>query len=291
MRGFAPTMHRSSFERLRTGIDCKPVGTAAASYLTDRHGANTIYEIPYRATKGSALSVLTHTRITRQPSLADQVYDLISEAIISGELQSGERLILEQLAPRFGVSLTPVREAVIRLVQDGIVVINQDGKPAVVPLTKQYVEEIFLVRGALEGVAAELAATRLSEAELEEMRGLVEVGTAAVNAGDVRGYGDAGHELHRRIVEAARNATLTRELTTIHTQFMYIRNYSQRRFGQHLIPAQEEHSQIYQTLAKRDPSAARQVMEHHIRQSGARIAELIELNEAAALGVSGPRPT
>lgn len=223
------------------------------------------------------MSVLTHTRITRQPTLADQVYDLICEGIISGELESGERLILEQLAPRFGVSLTPVREAVIRLVQDGIVVVNQDGKPAVVPLTKQYVEEVFLVRGALEGVAAELAATRLTDRELDELRALLETGTAAVEVEDVRGYGDAGHELHRRIIEAARNATLTRELKTIHTQFMYIRNYSQRQFGEHLIPAQEEHWQIFQALADRDPLAAKHIMEQHIRQSGARIAELIEL--------------
>jgi DNA-binding GntR family transcriptional regulator len=225
------------------------------------------------------LSVLTEGRITRQPTLADQVYDLVCEGIITGELRSGERLVLEQMAVRFGVSLTPVREAIIRLTHEGLVADNRDGKPAVVPLTKQYVDEIFLVRGALEGLAAELAATRLSQRALDELRGLLESGTAAVNVADVRTYGDAGHELHTRIIEAANNSTLARELKSIHTHFMYIRNYSQRQFGEHHIPAQEEHWKIYAALANRDAAAAKHIMEQHIRQSGIRIAELIEREE------------
>lgn len=222
------------------------------------------------------METLAKTRIERSPSLVDQVREAICESIVAGELKSGDRLVVEQLAPALGVSQTPVREAMIYLIQDGLAIQGPDGKLQVAPLTKQYVDEIYLVRSALEGLAAELAAERFSDDGLAGLRTLLEQGSGAIELGDVMGYGVAGAELHVRIVAAAGNLTLSRELRSIHSHYMRIRNFSQQEYGEHHVEAQHEHWEIFNALAARNATLARQLMEGHIRRSGARITYLIE---------------
>lgn len=219
----------------------------------------------------------TEPRVRRQLSLADQVYDFICDEIATGQLQPGDRLNIEQLAPRYGVSQTPVREAFVRLKRDGLAINGPDNKLQVVPITKIYVREIYLVRSVLEGLAAEQAAENLSAAELEPLRELLEQGTMAIEQGDAGAYRNSGTSLHQLIHQAAGNHALTRELRSLRVHAAHIIGFSKQRFGDPLARVHhEEHQLIFNALADRNPFAARSAMENHIRRAGERIVNLIE---------------
>lgn len=216
-------------------------------------------------------------RIQRQLSLADQVYDFICDEIVNGKLRQGDRLNFDQLAPQFGVSQTPVREAVARLKRDGLATRGPDNKLQVVSITKVYVKEIYLVRSVLEGLAAEQAAENLTKSELEPLRDLLAQGTQAIEQGDAGAYRASGGLLHQLIHKAAGNHALTRELRSLRVHAAHIIGYSKQEFGDPLARMHhEEHRMIFNALVDQDPLAARSAMENHIRRAGERIVELIE---------------
>jgi len=190
-------------------------------------------------------------------------------------LTSGERLLIEHLAERLGVSPTPVREALACLIQEGMVLKTPEGKLQVVPLTHAYVVDVFLVRGALEGLATELAATRIKEEALAQLAEVLEQTTAALEHDAFGPYMEADALSHRTVALAAGSALLSRELETLQSHIAYVRGYAQRHGGDHMRASHHEHQCIYQALARRDADAARRSMEQHIRNSGERIARLI----------------
>jgi DNA-binding GntR family transcriptional regulator len=207
-----------------------------------------------------------------------QVHDALLEQITTGRLEPGERLVIERLADQLGVSQTPVREAVARLVQEGLTTEAPNGRLQVVALTEPYVRDTFLVRGALEGLAAELAAPQISEAHLTTLQTLVAGTTAALAEGDYDVYVRTDASLHRLILEAANNSVLNNELQSLQPHVDLIRGYSQRNNGEHLRESHQEHLRIIDALAHRDPVTARQAMEQHIRAASARIIRLIDFH-------------
>ena len=162
-------------------------------------------------------------RIQRGPSLAMQVHDALLEQIATGRLEPGERLVIERLADELGVSPTPVREAVARLVQEGLTTEAPNGRLQVVALTEEYVRDTFLVRSALEGLGAELAAPRISESDLAALQALMADITAALAEGDYEVYVRTDAGLHRLIVEAANNMVLSNELQSLQPHIDLIR--------------------------------------------------------------------
>ncbi len=218
-------------------------------------------------------------RIRRQPSMTSQVRTALCEDIANGTLTRGERIVVERLAEWFGVSPTPVREAVAGLVQDGLISETDDGKLQVVPLTRDYVLDTFAVRTALEGLAAELAASRIAATDLAILAQALRDTTVALARGAYGVYMTTDALFHRLVGTAAGNLVLSRELQSLQVHVAYIRGYAQRQVGEHMARSHQEHGQVVAALAGRDPLAARQAMEQHIRQSGERIAQLIEFEE------------
>ena len=219
------------------------------------------------------------SRIQRRSTLTSQVRTALAEDIAAGVLSAGERIVVERLAERLGVSATPVREAIASWVQDGLIEKTADDKLRVVPLTPTYVEEVFLVRGALEGLAAELAAKRISDDKLETLSWALSETTADLGRGSVAVYTTTDALLHRMVVTVAKNSILTREFEWLQAHLAYIRAYSQRRVGEHLWCSHHEHSEIVATLRQHDSLAARSAMEEHIRRSSARITDLIAFQD------------
>jgi len=216
------------------------------------------------------------SRIRRQPSLAQQAYTALVEDIASGALPSGERIRIEHLADHLGVSPTPVREAIACLVQEGIIHKSPDGKLQVVALTYPYVMDVFLVRSALEGLAAELAATHVTDTDLERLAEALERTTKDLERDDFDAYVATDVLLHGTTIASAGSATLSRELASLHAHVAYVRGYAQRHSGEHMRQSHREHLVVLAALVKRDPAIARHAMEQHIRRSGERIARIIE---------------
>lgn len=220
-------------------------------------------------------------QIRRLPSLASQVYDALRNSIVRGQRPPGERVVVERVAAQLGVSPTPVREALARLLQEGVVCEVTPGRLQVVPLTPCYVSDTFLVRGALEGLAAELAAPRIGEEQLARLREVLAATAAAFAAGDTSAHIATDALLHRTICAAAGNDILARELGALQIHIDYIRGYAQRLGGEHQRRSHEEHVELLDALAGRDPATARGAMERHIRDTSARIVRLINFGAAS----------
>jgi len=217
-------------------------------------------------------------RITRGPNLVTQTYEAVCDGIISGVLAPGQRIVLERLARDLGISPTPLREAVARLVNEGLFVDGPSRKLHVAPLTPGYVRDTFWVRAALEGLAAELAASRITDADLTLLHHALEDATGALRSSDLAVYVRGDELFHRLIAEAANNNALLRELDALKPHVAYIRGYSQRQIGDHLQQSHREHLVTFGYLRQRDAEPARRSMETHVRNTSERIVRLIEFS-------------
>ena len=129
--------------------------------------------------------------------LRELVFEAIREAIVDGTLEPGERLMEAQLAEDLGVSRTPVREAIRQLELAGFVVMIPRRGAYVADISIKDVADVFEIRGALEALAASLAAERASEEEIEQLeRLLVEIGKS-VEERDVELLVELGHPFSR----------------------------------------------------------------------------------------------
>lgn len=223
------------------------------------------------------------TLIQRSPNLAEQVYNALRQDIIGGQLTPGQTVVIEHLAAQLGVSPTPVREALARLLQKGLITQVTNGKLHVIELTEQYVREVFLVRGALEGLAAELACEHITDAQLATLRQMMDDTTAALEQGDYRVYSQTDAKLHQLIKEIANNTVLNNQLEAIESHIEFIRGYSQRHAGWHVSMSHQEHLRLLQALVSRDPQASRVGMEQHIRGASERIIRLLDFHNQGRL--------
>ena len=193
-------------------------------------------------------------------------------------MRPGEHLIFDRLADHLGVSATPVREALARLIQEGIVHEGAHGKLYLIQITRRYVSDAFLVRASLEGLAAELAAKRLSDEDLQALHSDLMATSEGLNRDDFALHIATDARLHRTIRDAADNSVLWRELQSIQLHTDYIRGYSQRHSGDHIRFSHQEHLVLVDALERRDATAARSATECHIRSASERIACLIEFH-------------
>jgi DNA-binding GntR family transcriptional regulator len=212
--------------------------------------------------------------INRQPSLSAQVYAALTKRIASGAVEPGERIVVERIAEQLGVSPTPVREALARLIQEGLIEEEANKRLRLVPLTQGYVFDTFFVRGALEGLAAELAAQRITKAQLSTLEEAVGKSAQALPNGEFDVYVQSDLLLHTTILQVADNLVLARELHALRSHVDYIRGYSQRKADDRHQHSQEEHERVLAALVLRDAGAARQEMEQHIRNIGQRVVQL-----------------
>ncbi|MGH7964676.1 MAG: GntR family transcriptional regulator, partial [Candidatus Binatia bacterium] len=127
-------------------------------------------------------------RIRREPGLTMKIYEALSERIMDGHLKPGDPIIIEQVAAQLEVSPTPVRESLARLAEQGVITKGRNGRMSVQQLTPEYVRDIYLVRGALEGLLAELAAPRITETQIATLRDDLADILTTVNRGHYQQY-------------------------------------------------------------------------------------------------------
>ena len=141
-------------------------------------------------------------------SLHDELVDLIRNMITEGELPVGERISEIALCDRFGVSRTPLREALKVLANEGLVGLLQNRGAVVARLEVSDVDDIFPVIGALEGLAGELACRHASDEQIAEIRRLHREMVQHFSENDLPGYFKLNQMIHEKIIEASGNATL-----------------------------------------------------------------------------------
>ncbi len=205
----------------------------------------------------------THNHIKSQ-SLKEIAYEHIGQWLIEGTLQPGEALIETDLAERLGISRTPVREALHQLAQEGLVEMIPRRGAFVRRITLQDIEELFVIREAIEGVAARLAATK---AKPEQLRAFAEKFEAAAHEPDEiqrqEQYERIGDEFHDYILEICGNARIIEIIGTYKVLLQ-----KERQIAAH-IPGRierslKEHCTILEALQRQDPDLAEKTMRQHI---------------------------
>ncbi len=123
---------------------------------------------------------------SRGPSLGDQIYTWMAKAIIAGSYAPRERITIRRLAEELGASVTPVREAVVRLVADGVLETTEKSAVVVPERTETEIQEIFEVRKTLEGDMAFAAASRISESDIDLLKSVQNDFLVALSRSDYR---------------------------------------------------------------------------------------------------------
>lgn len=200
--------------------------------------------------------------------------DEIENGIVTGDFQPGERLDETQLANRFGVSRTPVREALMQLGAIGLVEIRPRRGAVVVELGPRRVYEMFEVMAELEGMAGALAARRFAAADRQALLEAHRRCEDSAKRGDSDAYYYDNEAFHGAIYTASRSTFLAEQCTTLHRRLRPYRRL-QLRVRNRMSTSFAEHAGIVEAILAGDAEAARSRLRSHIVVQGDRFSDLI----------------
>lgn len=215
----------------------------------------------------------TDQALVSQPGLpnSERIYRALKEDILSGELAPETRLVEVTLAERFGVSRTPVREALKRLSTEGLADLDPLRGLIVKGLDVQEVEEVYAIREVLDGLAARLAAERISTEDMARLRTLMEMMSDFVRENRPNALVQANIRFHEIIYQAAGNGRLYRMGLGLAD---FIRRFSASAFRSHDrdLEVLQEHADLVAALEQRDPETAERIARDHMVKARAFLA-------------------
>lgn len=212
-------------------------------------------------------------------TLHDELLERLRNLIVDGDLVPGDKVPEKELCERFGVSRTPLREALKVLANEGLVTLTPNRGATIANLTIADLEEAFPVMGALEALSGELACANMTQQELTEIRRVHEKMVSHYQARELKPYFRANRHIHELILEAARNETLTalyRSLEGRVRQARYLANMTDDRWP----IAVEEHDQMIKALASRDGARLAAILKGHLENKFQAVKEaLLKANQ------------
>jgi DNA-binding GntR family transcriptional regulator len=213
--------------------------------------------------------------IVTRDTLHQRVAARLRELLIQGSLQPGDKLNERELCEVLGVSRTPLREAIRLLAAEGLVTLDP-GRGAFVPvLTRTDIAGAFDVLASLEGLAGELAAQRITDEELAELRALQHEMRAAFERRDLPAYYRINAHTHDLFSRAARNPVL-REIWIHLNSRMHALRFRSNQDEKKWTHALEEHAQILAALQRHDAAATRELLERHLRRKRDSVLEHLD---------------
>lgn len=223
-------------------------------------------------------------RIERQPSLSDIALERIVEAIIRGDLVPGKRLKEAAVARDLGISRGPLREAIGRLEGRNLVIRTPQVGVMIVDPSPAEILDTFLLREALEGIAARLAAERMTDKEIADLDRMLHMhGEQSDVAADSGYYQLPGNEdFHFAIIKGSRSARLESILLGEFYHFLRIFRFRSSLGKGRAGAAHAEHARVVEALRRRDPLAAEAAMRAHLANARHSIAESFARDSVAA---------
>lgn len=224
------------------------------------------------ATSRTAVKARSRKQSDGLPS-SEVVYRRLKQDIISGALAPDSRLVELSIAADFSVSRTPVREALKRLAAENLVFADPSRGMIVHRPDAAEIEDVFVVREVLDGLAAQLAALRITPSELSKLELIVESMASAIEGDRRESIIAANQRFHDVIYNAAGNPVLARVASELRD---YVRRYSTLPFAspdrvQHVLM---EHQAILQALLDRDPAAAEKASGGHLSAARAYVVRM-----------------
>ncbi|AKH98925.1 transcriptional regulator, GntR family [Hoeflea sp. IMCC20628] len=209
------------------------------------------------------MDAITDTNAIERRSLHLELVERIRPLIVESQLKPGDKVPEKDLCERFRVSRTPMREALKVLAAEGLVRLEPNRGAWVTVVTVEEVEEVFPVLGALEALSGELACTNITDAEISHVRWLHDQMMQSYTDRNLADYFKTNQEIHRAILLAAKNQSLTNTCQALSARMQrarYAANLSEERWAS----AVREHEQIIQSLEARDGKQLSHVLVQHM---------------------------
>ena len=198
-------------------------------------------------------------------NLAARVYTEIKNLILCNEIMPGQKLHHQQLSERLGVSRTPIREALTRLVQEGYVSFLPNRGFTCKEIRKQEAEELYELREALEAFAVEKAIEGLTDEAINELRAKMNVYGRDVQNRFTRERLVYDQDLHLQIAELSGNETLKNMLRHVFERIVLKRRTDGLYDAARGVAAHQEHLRLLDAIERRDAAAAVRVLRNHIQ--------------------------
>jgi DNA-binding GntR family transcriptional regulator len=196
-------------------------------------------------------------------NLRERVLRALRTAIVSGELVPGELYSAPSLAARFGVSATPVREAMLDLAKENLVTVAPNKGFRITEVDEMQLDQITAIRRLLEPPVAAQVATEIPAEDFPALRELAQAIVDGARAGDMAQYIEADHEFHLRVLAYSGNARLVDLVSDLRGQTRLVGVASLLDRGE-LLESAEEHLELVDLLERRDSAAVKAHVERHI---------------------------
>lgn len=205
-------------------------------------------------------------------SLHHELVPLLRDMIMGGELQPGEKIHEPKLCERFGVSRTPLREALKVLAAEGLVQIAPNRGAMVARITQEEINELFPIMGMLEALAGELAAAKIKKREFTKLMDLHNTMIEHYEKGEWAPYIKLNRAIHESLFTIAGNESLTTLYNTLMVRIhsvRYVAKKSQERWDE----AVDDHRRLMVALDERDGEAVVRILRDHLRHKAEMVAE------------------
>lgn len=206
---------------------------------------------------------------------SDKLIEQLKQEIFSGLLKPGDQLEEADLANRFGVSRTPIREAIRSLVECGLLETRPRKGAIVRVLSAKELNDLFEVAAELEGMACRLASELLTQSGKKAIKAGLELCRSAADAEDIPAYANANLTFHAAIHEASGNAWLVDQLDQIQARINVYRLMPYEAVGR-LEKSLEEHQEISEAVLAKDGIRANTLMRDHMMLQGSRLPGLLK---------------
>lgn len=200
-------------------------------------------------------------QIERHQTLREKILETIRDAILKGTLKPGERVSEPDLADRFGISRTPIREAFRQLESEGYLQVIPRKGAVVASLSERDVEEFYAIKIILEGFAARMAAEKLTDKDIERLEVINEKLEQIAEEGDVKTFFRVHNEFHEVFIKAAGNERLYEMINQLVMKFKRLRLASLSQPGRMEISV-EEHRNMIKAFKNHDGDRADQLVKH-----------------------------
>lgn len=212
-------------------------------------------------------------------NMSQDLVALIKRKIIEGDLNPGDRIVEIKLAKEFGISQSPVREAIRHLSGEGIITIVPNKGPVVKKLEAQDIYEVYSLRSTLEGLAIHLTTQYASDEEVQRLADYYKEMEAKLHDDSVKTLLKESLHLHHSIMQLSRHSRLIQVYESISFQIELVN----RILGMTSTKQKEydDHGELIEAVQKRDPASSDQVMRKHIQRSYLECMEVLKRNETS----------
>jgi len=210
--------------------------------------------------------------------LRDVVFNTLRNAILTGELQPGERLMEIKLADKLGVSRTPIREAIRKLELEGLVVNTPRKGAEVANISSEDLRDVLEVRRSLEALAIDLACDKITDEELDSLADNIETFRNSITTEGMTQIASLDVGFHDIIYKATGNKRLVQMLNNLREQ-MYRYRLEYIKDHESWTRLMTEHTAIYEAIKRRDKTSAKEAILAHIDNQEINIRDKMGFNK------------